>query len=78
MDDYELQVLQKGHCPFCRAPSENRRVDSFDDLIMPWKRALMDLTFCIWYVNLSIPTVHYLRPIQNSFTNKMLFVFKSH
>ncbi|EEB18094.1 conserved hypothetical protein [Pediculus humanus corporis] len=21
MDDYELQVLQKGHCPFCRTPS---------------------------------------------------------
>lgn len=22
VDDYELQVLQKGHCPFCRAPAE--------------------------------------------------------
>ena len=20
-DDYELQLLQKGHCPFCRAPA---------------------------------------------------------
>ncbi|KAL0279839.1 UNVERIFIED_CONTAM: hypothetical protein PYX00_001315 [Menopon gallinae] len=35
MDDYELQVLQKGHCPFCRSPCDNRRVDSFDDLIIP-------------------------------------------
>ena len=22
-EDFELQVLQKGHCPFCRTPSEN-------------------------------------------------------
>lgn len=23
VDDFELQLLQKGHCPFCRAPPEN-------------------------------------------------------
>lgn len=22
-EDFELQVLQKGHCPFCRTPSES-------------------------------------------------------
>lgn len=34
VDDYELQVLQKGHCPFCRAPSENQK-DVYDEPSSP-------------------------------------------
>ncbi|GJQ71136.1 hypothetical protein Trydic_g1040 [Trypoxylus dichotomus] len=34
VDDFELQVLQKGYCPFCKAPPENSaNVDSTDDLL---------------------------------------------
>lgn len=33
VDDFELQVLQKGHCPFCRSQSEHssnkNNVDGF-------------------------------------------------
>ncbi|KAK6627629.1 hypothetical protein RUM44_010107 [Polyplax serrata] len=31
MDDYELQVLQKGHCPFCRTPSQDTQKESTDE-----------------------------------------------
>jgi len=27
-EDYELQLLQKGHCPFCRSPSQYSTSDS--------------------------------------------------
>ncbi|KAF2899366.1 hypothetical protein ILUMI_06809 [Ignelater luminosus] len=37
VDDFELQVLQKGYCPFCRAPPENgtgnNNIDSADELL---------------------------------------------
>jgi intraflagellar transport protein 122 len=35
VDDFELQLLQKGYCPFCRAPPENSlSSDSADDLLV--------------------------------------------
>ncbi|XP_972704.1 intraflagellar transport protein 122 homolog [Tribolium castaneum] len=35
VDDFELQLLQKGYCPFCRAPPENSlNSDSVDDLLV--------------------------------------------
>lgn len=30
MEDFEIQVVTKGHCPFCRHPAEEPRADDDD------------------------------------------------
>ncbi len=37
LDDYELAVLQEGHCPFCRIPYEiqDNSHNAIDDLDLP-------------------------------------------
>lgn len=34
-DDYELQLLQKGYCPFCRAPAHFIKEKDSDSTLMP-------------------------------------------
>ncbi|XP_065343413.1 intraflagellar transport protein 122 homolog [Cloeon dipterum] len=34
VDDFELQTLQKGHCPFCRTPPPHLKQEKEDDLDM--------------------------------------------
>lgn len=33
IDDYELQILQKGYCPFCRATPEHMISQDSDDFL---------------------------------------------
>lgn len=33
VDDFELQLLQSGHCPFCRCSPNNVDLDTTDELI---------------------------------------------
>lgn len=35
VDDFELQMLQNGHCPFCRSKPGSSILDTTDDLPMP-------------------------------------------
>ena len=34
VDDFELQVLQKGHCPFCRSTTRDSEYENTEETIV--------------------------------------------